>query len=252
MGNIITGGTLPQVTIRGTKGVSPSDTPINEMVYTIERDPDKRRFIYDSEKKKLLKIPPYMLNPKLIKYGVGYTEQDSEPVDLLGSPEDYPIQTYNNKLLDGVSEYANGLKHMFDTRRKIIRHQEGGQLSTTQQQGLQYLAQMYAQQTGKNPQSDQEGFMQFVQQLAQQAGVQDIGQLLDMIYQQAQGQAQAAKRGAKLNYLKRLSDKCPEGTELRYFASGGQVCSKCIPIQKQKCGSKMKKKKACNGIKVKF
>jgi len=39
------------------------------------------------------------------------------------------------------------------------KYQEGGQLSDTQQQGLQYLAQMYAQQTGKDPQQDQEGFM---------------------------------------------------------------------------------------------
>lgn len=122
------------------------------------------------------------------------------------------------------------------------KYQEGGQLTDTQQQGLQYLAQMYAQQTGKDPQQDQEGFMQFVQQLAQQAGVQDIGQLLDMIYQQAQGQAQAAKHGAKLNYLKRLSGKCPEGTELMYFKAGGRVCSKCVnkKVKKEACGKKMK------------
>ena len=108
------------------------------------------------------------------------------------------------------------------------KYQEGGQLSDTQQQGLQYLAQMYAQQTGKDPQEDQEGFMQFIQQLAQQAGVEDIGQLLDMIYQQAAQQAQSARRGAKLNYLKSLTGRCPEGTELMYFKAGGRVCSKCV------------------------
>lgn len=126
----------------------------------------------------------------------------------------------------------------------VKKYQQGGQLTDTQQQGLQYLAQMYAQQTGKDPQQDQEGFMQFVQQLAQQAGVQDIGQLLDMIYQQAQGQAQAARRGAKLNYLKKLTNRCPEGTELMYFKAGGTVCSKCVAkekVQSDKCGNKVKK-----------
>lgn len=130
------------------------------------------------------------------------------------------------------------------------KYQEGGQLTDTQQQGLQYLAQMYAQQTGKDPQQDQEGFMQFIQQLAQQAGVQDIGQLLDMVYQQAQGQAQAAKRGAKLNYLKRLTGKCPEGYELQYFRAGGRVCSHCKKVQTNKCGNKVKKN--CGGKKIKF
>ena len=137
------------------------------------------------------------------------------------------------------------------------KYQEGGQLSDTQQQGLQYLAQMYAQQTGKDPQQDQEGFMQFVQQLAQQAGVQDIGQLLDMVYQQASQQAQSARRGAKLNYLKSLTGKCPEGQELVYFKAGGKVCSKCMAkkqdgdtIEEAKCGKKMSKKKACGGIKI--
>ena len=138
----------------------------------------------------------------------------------------------------------------------VNKYQEGGQLSNTQQQGLQYLAQMYAQQTGKDPQQDQEGFMQFVQQLAQQAGVQDIGQLLDLVYQQAQGQAQSAKRGAKLNYLKKLTGKCPEGQQLVYFKAGGRVCSKCMAkkqngdvIEEEKCGAKMKKN-AC-GSKMK-
>ena len=131
----------------------------------------------------------------------------------------------------------------------VKKYQQGGQLSDTQQQGLQYLAQMYAQQTGKDPQQDQEGFMQFVQQLAQQAGVQDIGQLLDMIYQQAQGQAQAAKHGAKLNYLRKLTDKCPEGTELMYFKAGGRVCSQCKEkIDKEACGKKIKKN--CGGKKM--
>lgn len=134
----------------------------------------------------------------------------------------------------------------------IRKYQQGGspQLSETQQKGLQYLAQMYTQQTGKDPQQDQEGFMQFIQQLAQQSGVEDVGQLLDMIYQQAQGQAQSARRGAKLNYLKRLSGKCPEGYEMKYFKAGGKVCSKCVAKTKKACGGSKVKMNMC-GSKVK-
>ena len=156
---------------------------------------------------------------------------------------------------NGLNNILKAYGIQFEKNGGIMKkYQQGGQLSNTQQQGLQYLAQMYAQQTGKDPQQDQEGFMQFVQQLAQQAGVQDIGQLLDMIYQQAAGQAQAAKRGAKLNYLKTLSNKCPEGQELVYLRIGGKVCSKCMAkkVKTEKCGSKMKKKKACGGTKMKF
>jgi len=50
---------------------------------------------------------------------------------------------------------------------------------------------------------------------------------------------QSARRGAKLNYLKRLTGKCPEGEQLVYFKAGGRVCSKC-----------MSKKKACGGTKI--
>ena len=67
---------------------------------------------------------------------------------------------------------------------------------------------------------------------------------------------QAAKFGAKLNYIRQLNGKCPDGYEMQYFKQGGQICKKCIkkammeyggttpqnPVDAFKCGRKMKKK----------
>jgi hypothetical protein len=44
---------------------------------------------------------------------------------------------------------------------------------------------------------------------------------------------QKAANGAKLNYLKELNGICPEGYEMKKYAVGGRVVSKCM-----KCGGK--------------
>lgn len=101
--------------------------------------------------------------------------------------------------------------------------------------------------------------VQQIMQAAQQGNEQAI-QLAQMIQQVAQQlqqqQVQAAKFGAKLNYIKYLKGKCPEGYEMQYFKSGGTLCKKCVakkkkmmeggqtptdPITAFKCGRKMKK-----------
>lgn len=55
-----------------------------------------------------------------------------------------------------------------------------------------------------------------------------------------------AMNGTKLNYIKELKGICPEGYEIEYFATGGNVCSHCArkkQIEEAKCGKKMKAKK---------
>ena len=141
----------------------------------------------------------------------------------------------------------------------IRKFQQGGQMDQQQQQALMQFIQGIAQVAQVDPQQ--------VIQLAQQeperleAAVQVFQQTQD-IQQAAQAffqkEVQSAKRGAKLNYLKRLSGKCPDGYELRYFKiGGGLTCSKCVAkkkegdeIEEAKCGSKMKKKKGCIGLKI--
>lgn len=73
----------------------------------------------------------------------------------------------------------------------------------------------------------------------------------------SESQSQYARKGAKLQYLKRLKQMCPDGYEVSYYARGGSVvkgCKKCqkakkamggtkmSPIEEFKCGGKKKKK----------
>lgn len=123
--------------------------------------------------------------------------------------------------------------------------------------------------------NEQEIQQAFIQWLSQKLGVQDEAQLkqamqqmgeqgLQQAYQQfmqemQQQQVQAAKFGAKLNYIRSLNGQCPEGTDVQYYKNGGHICKRCVAKQKTdgkvqdsveqfKCGRKMKK--AQNGTKV--
>ena len=124
----------------------------------------------------------------------------------------------------------------------------------------QQLQEQIVQLVQNAMQGDQEA-TQKIQQIMQaaQQGDQQAVQLAQMIQQVAQQmqQVQAAKFGAKLNYVKRLKGKCPIGYEMRYYKVGGKLCSECIKEEKEskkplntidafKCGRKMKKK-ACGG-----
>ena len=118
-------------------------------------------------------------------------------------------------------------------------------------------------------QGDQQAQQQ-IQQIMQAAQAGDeqaaqIAQLIQQVAQELQGQQApvSARLGAKLNYIKYLKGKCPEGYEMRMFKKGGAVCKKCVkkgqegtdvtprqrfndPVEEYKCGRKMKKK-ACGG-----
>lgn len=143
----------------------------------------------------------------------------------------------------------------------INKFQQGG---ATPQQSGGILAQIQ-----QLPQDQQQQLMQAFAQWAQQKGV-DIQQLQQdpAALEQALGQfmqemqAQSAKNGAKLNYIKRLKHQCAEDEHLEYFAKGGRVGCDCVKntqepqknalaAYKEKCGGKMKVKKDCGGAKVK-
>lgn len=97
----------------------------------------------------------------------------------------------------------------------------------------------------------------------------------DTIYnQQMENSTVMARLGAKLNYIKKLNNKCPEGYEIQKFEAGGKTCFRCmkanagaIPvaahkngskvmsdikseIEAKRCGGKAKKKKAECGAKI--
>ena len=84
-------------------------------------------------------------------------------------------------------------------------------------------------------------------QQAAEKGDQNAAQFVQAAAQVAQQmQAQSAKQGAKIQYLKRLRKECAPDEELVYFKAGGKVCKKCQKIAEAKCGKKVKKA-SCGG-----
>lgn len=135
------------------------------------------------------------------------------------------------------------------------KKQQGGQLNMNEQELQQAFIQFLAQKTGAKTQQELEAA---IQQLGEEGLKQAYAEFMQLIQQQ---QVQAAKFGAKINYIKKLRGQCPDGYELQYYKSGGQLCKKCIkkqvmqeggdlpqdPIDQFKCGRKMKKKKCETG-----
>ena len=140
----------------------------------------------------------------------------------------------------------------------INKFQQGG---VAPQQGgvLAYIQQL--------PQEQQQQIMQAFGVWAEKKGIdpnslQDpaaLEQALGQFMQEVQAQqAQMARQGAKLKFIKNLKHQCPEGEHLEYFAKGGAIGCNCVKNKqgskteepkknaleayKEKCGGKMKKK----------
>ena len=119
-----------------------------------------------------------------------------------------------------------------------------------EQELQQAFIQFLAQKTGAKTQQELE---QVIQQLGEDGLKKAYAEFMQMMQQQ---QVQAAKFGAKINYIRSLRGQCPEGYELQYYKAGGQLCKKCRkkkamqeggdfpqnPVDQFKCGRKMKKK----------
>ena len=146
----------------------------------------------------------------------------------------------------------------------INKYQQGG---AAPQQGGGILAQIQ-----QLPQDQQKQIMSAFAQWVQQKGV-DIQQLqqdpamleqaLGQFIQEMQSQqAQMARQGAKLKFIKNLKHQCNEDEHLEYFKAGGSFGCKCVKTEKkggkaepknaiqqfkeknpkaEKCGGKMKK-----------
>lgn len=135
--------------------------------------------------------------------------------------------------------------NLFGTPKK----QQGGQINMNEQQLQQAFLQYLMQKTGAQNEQQLE---QVVQQLGEDGLKQAYAQFVQEMQQQ---QVQAAKFGAKLNYIKKLNGQCPEGMEMHYYKQGGRLCKKCMqakqnsgeletpsnPIDAFKCGRKIKK-----------
>lgn len=120
-----------------------------------------------------------------------------------------------------------------------------------EQQLQQAFIQFLAQKTGAKNQQELEAA---IQSMGEEGLKQAYAEFMQLLQQQ---QVQAAKFGAKLNYIKSLRGQCPDGYEVSYYKVGGQICKKCQkkqekmekggdvpknPVDEFKCGRKMKKK----------
>lgn len=138
---------------------------------------------------------------------------------------------------DSIGEYIPSLfqnywiprgREIFNRLNNPAKKQQGGTMNSEQDE-LKLALLGYVVATKKQPQSEEE-INQIVQALVQlkQQDPQQFAQLVQLGQQaQTEQQAQAAKRGAKLNYLRSLKGNCPEGEEVVYFQKGGSVCKKC-------------------------
>lgn len=95
-----------------------------------------------------------------------------------------------------------------------------------QQAFIQYLAQKYQLKSQQELQAK-------AQELGEEGMKQEYAEFIQ--YMQQQG-VQVARLGAKLNYLRQLRGKCPEGYEVAYYKQGGKTCAVCQKVGTQQQG----------------
>ena len=175
------------------------------------------------------------------------TTQNQSPISWQPGGYKFSINQNNNTFSGDYSNPYSNFGYALSQQKKF---QKGGTINMEEQQLQQAFLQYLMQQTGAK---DQQQLEQVIQQLGEDGLKKAYSQFLQEMQQQ---QVQAAKFGAKLNYIKRLNGQCPDGTEMQYFKVGGRLCKKCVqrqqreqeaeepsdPIKAFKCGRKMKKK----------
>lgn len=104
------------------------------------------------------------------------------------------------------------------------KHQQGGKIEKAELQKL--FTAFLIQQSGAKTEQELTDFIQTL-------GEDGLKSMYKNFIQSMQTGTQSAKNGAKLNYIKSLRGKCPEGYELGFFKEGGKVCAKCVAKQER-------------------
>lgn len=166
----------------------------------------------------------------------------------------YKVGDDGNLTQTGTYSMGNDGKYSVSFKHggSLNKFQQGGLINMNEQQQMQQAFLQYlAQQTGAKSQQELE---QIIQQMGEDGLKQAYAQFVQAMQQQ---QVQAAKFGAKLNYIKQLNGQCPQGMEMYYYKEGGRLCKKCMqakqnrgelenqapanPIDAFKCGRKIRK-----------
>lgn len=175
------------------------------------------------------------------------------PIGFKGITPEYAKFLLENPDQDthGFADYVQ--KHPEFMNQSYMKKQ-GGKMTQKFQQGGQASSQdavmQFVQALAQTLQADPNQVIQAAQQnpdalksaveVYQQT--QDMQQAAQAFTQALQSQAQAAKHGAKLNYLKALKNQCAEDEELVYFKKGGKVDCGCV--KKTQEGGKAPKKES--------
>ena len=128
----------------------------------------------------------------------------------------------------------------------IKKFQQGGQADQAIMQFVQGIAQELQadpQQVVQAAQQNPEALKAAVQVFQE---TQDIKQAAQTFAQAVQQKTQAAKHGAKLNYIKSLKHQCAEDEEVYYFKKGGSVGCGCR--KKEDGGEVTKASKGCSAV----
>lgn len=204
----------------------------------------RRRLKFDQEFAKYLES-------KGIKLQTNY--QGGLDADWLRKQEGY------NDLYD---IYKENNTRLFKSGGQMIKFQQGGKTSSQQDAVMQFVKalaqtlQADPQQVIQAAQQNPEALKSAVQVYQESKG--DIQKAAQAFSQVLQSKTQAAKHGAKLNYLKSLKNQCADDEELYYFKKGGSIGCGCKKkeqggeLKEKKESTVSKFKKACGGFKVKF
>lgn len=172
-------------------------------------------------------------------------------------------QNWGWQQMDPSNPY--GRKSLIYEKAKFTRLQKGGSVkqSSSQQDAVMQFVKALAQTLQADPQEviqaaqqNPEALKLAVQVYQESKG--DIQKAAQAFSQALQSKTQAAKHGAKLNYLKSLKNKCADDEELVYFKKGGSIGCGCKKkeqggeLKEKKESTVSKFKKACGGFKVKF
>lgn len=199
---------------------------------------------YDPKKQQSIQIPATQTNTSTPS-----NTQNQQTTSQQSGNSNYKFPTnQNNNTFSG--NYLNPYSNFGYALSHYKKFQKGGTINMEEQQLQQAFLQYLMQQTGAK---DQQQLEQVIQQLGEEGLKQAYSKFLQEMQQQ---QVQAAKFGAKLNYIRRLNGQCPDGTEMTYFKVGGKLCKKCMqvkqnrkeqenesdnPINAFKCGRKIRK-----------
>ena len=90
--------------------------------------------------------------------------------------------------------------------------------------------------------TNEEQFKKFIELTNEMSQQKEDPEMAEMATLALQGLSKVTKaeKGTKLEYIKMLQGKCPEGYEMTYFKLGGKVCKKCQKIEEACKGKKMK------------